>query len=595
MSQHKHCTFSFLSSSKNIFCILLFLVSGSFIFSQSITLSGFVFGYKGENVLMFKKMKKNVSFEGSLGDAAVSVHGNSADISVKTNLTGSFSVNLKAPGEYKINVQHPGFSTIVFDVNYKDAGEKNVFGSFYLLLKEGDKTSTHVGSMSIDNGGQMNFSTDNSDKDKSKGDILNSNASLLEKAAMINNSPQAKSFYSPLYTPKPAQKISPKENKIKNDSISSIIKNREGADKAWLIKTMMNEDIDTLKNEVTTAKKMLGTLDPGGKEYKLLLQQIKIAEAALAEKELIIQMQTAQLELTRKKMLFLTLFSIAIVLLALFLLFYIQQKKKFNKSLEEKNKKITSVNTKLLSGIRFASLIQNSLLQSAERIKQFFPDVFVYNRPKDIVSGDFYWCAKKNDHTIIVTADCTGHGVPGAMLTILGHNALEEIVNIHGETTPSRIIMLMSHLIRATFANSPEHVECGMDLTVLCIPDNDNHILFSGAVSGIFVVQKNKIRHLAVTPKSLGDELTESELEDQKIIIGSGDSIFMFTDGYHDQFSGNKQKIEKLNISRFEKMLLEISARKEFNESGTQLDQNLADWKGEREQVDDILIVGIRF
>jgi serine phosphatase RsbU (regulator of sigma subunit) len=142
---------------------------------------------------------------------------------------------------------------------------------------------------------------------------------------------------------------------------------------------------------------------------------------------------------------------------------------------------------------------QNGFFQSKNELKTLFKDSFIFNKPKDVLSGDFYWFVQKGDHKIIVVADCTGHGVPGAMLTVLGHNAVNEIVNVQGEVVPSRILSGLNRVIKNTFSKNPENLEYGMDITVVSIHKNEREMVmsipysrFSGFFEKVFLITRFK-------------------------------------------------------------------------------------------------------
>lgn len=136
-------------------------------------------------------------------------------------------------------------------------------------------------------------------------------------------------------------------------------------------------------------------------------------------------------------------------------------------------------------------------------LKTLFKDSFIFNKPKDVLSGDFYWFVQKGDHKIIVVADCTGHGVPGAMLTVLGHNAVNEIVNVQGEVVPSRILSGLNRVIKNTFSKNPENLEYGMDITVVSIHKNEREMLVSGLSNGLYVQSKGQLIYHGVSALSL--------------------------------------------------------------------------------------------
>jgi serine phosphatase RsbU (regulator of sigma subunit) len=550
--------------------------------AQTINISGYVFAFKGEKMLLLKKAQKNVSFDGSLGDVIVTLKGENTTTSIKTNLSGSFSLPLPAKGIYQLSVRREGYSALDMEIVYSDAGSKTRFESLYFILKQGEKSNVNVGSIHITDGGSMSYMAN---KKMLKDDVSESNSHLLEKACRINNSSNyAKSISN-----------NSKENKVVLNPTDTIVsKISLEKNQPAVIVTGSVKDVAGLKLQLDEAKQQLTTLDPASEQYKILYAHVADLEQKIKDKELLIKLQESELTASRKIMTFLTLFIIALAGLALILFYFFKQKKSFAFTLLAKNKEISKVNSKLLSSIRYASLIQNGFLQDRQELKGLYSDSFIFNSPKDILSGDFYWFSQKNGHNVIVVADCTGHGVPGAMLTVLGHNALNEIVNVQGEVKPSSILKSLNKVIRAAFSNNSDHLDYGMDITVISVKEETGKLLFAGLVNGLYVLKNKQLQYYPVSPKSFGNDIAESDFTDQQIDLDKKDCLFLCTDGYQDQFSGNYTVVEKFNTDRFEKLLHEIGNGKSFTDSETMLRQTLENWKGKREQIDDILILGIQ-
>src|SRR5690606_5909376 len=166
-------------------------------------------------------------------------------------------------------------------------------------------------------------------------------------------------------------------------------------------------------------KMALAELDTTSEEYKDLRERIDFAEKKLEYSAHIIELKQGELSQANKKILYISLFATCLGLFLLLLGYLLVQRKKHLKLVNEKNEKITRINNNILSSIRYAGLIQDNFLDNPSEFRDLFKHAFIYHKPKDIVSGDFYWFGKHNGHSIIVAADCTGHGVPGAMLTVL--------------------------------------------------------------------------------------------------------------------------------------------------------------------------------
>jgi serine phosphatase RsbU (regulator of sigma subunit) len=271
----------------------------------------------------------------------------------------------------------------------------------------------------------------------------------------------------------------------------------------------------------------------------------------------------------------------------------LREKKKHNKALDEKNKEITKINARLLSSIRYASIIQTSFFKEKNSLQKLFPKSFIYNQPKDMLSGDFYWFGYKNGHKIIAVADCTGHGVPGALLTMLGHTILEEIVVVQEHILPSNILLELNKAIMAAFSNQ-QQIEYGIDITIVSIKDGASELLFSGITNGPYIYSNGKLSHHNVTAKTIGIAINEQDLKDQSIPIKQGDCVYLMSDGYCDQFGKRTDKIEKYNLNRMESLLVKVSESSTFSGTDDALNKEFTNWKGDREQTDDVLVVGFK-
>jgi serine phosphatase RsbU (regulator of sigma subunit) len=565
---------------KNHLLTILFLLS-HLLNAQNITISGFVMGFKGEKVMMLRKAQKNVSFDGTIGGVVIKLSGPNSELIQVTNLSGGFSFPIKEKGKYKLSLRRGDYSGLDIELIYNEAGTKSQFESLYFLLKQEENSVKDMGSILIDNGGHMSFTPN---PNSAKDDIFQSNFHLLEKACLINNS----SAY--------ASKGSPgrKEEKFSLAPGDTIVSKQSLADNNKVIDVPLNSNVDELKNKLNVAKKELSRMDPNSGAYKAMAAEIELMEMQLKDKQTLIELQEKELSASKKIIVFLCLFLLALAGMSLMLYYFFRQKRSYALALNEKSEKISRINSKLLSSIRYASLIQNGFLKDKNELRKLFRDAFIFNRPKDILSGDFYWFSQKNGHTIIAVADCTGHGVPGAMLTVLGHNALHDIVNVQGETVPSKILKALNKVINNTFSKNAENLEYGMDITIVSIKDGEQEFLLSGLANGLYLMKDGKLNYYTVSPKSFGTEIKDSDLDDRVIKMDKDDCFFLFSDGYQDQFSGNSMTVEKFNVERFEKLLSEVAKKESLKEAENHLDTTLQGWKGGIEQIDDILVLGFR-
>lgn len=254
--------------------------------------------------------------------------------------------------------------------------------------------------------------------------------------------------------------------------------------------------------------------------------------------------------------------------------------------IEEKNKDITS-------SISYASRIQEALLPRLSDIKGLGRHAFILYLPKDIISGDFYWFSKMKDSLLLVAGDCTGHGVPGALMSMLGISFLEEIVNRQGITEPNRILDELGREIRRALRQKSGETKDGMDMSVCLINSKSGKIMFAGANNNLYLVRENQLTEYKADRMAVGfNEDMLSKFTMQKVELLPGDILYMFSDGFADQFGGEHNK--KYKYSAFKEFLLSIH-NKPLSEQKSSLRKEFFSWKAEYDQVDDVLVIGYKF
>lgn len=288
-----------------------------------------------------------------------------------------------------------------------------------------------------------------------------------------------------------------------------------------------------------------------------------------------------------------------------------QQKEETEKQkayIEKQHLELEETHKEISDSIKYAERLQLAILPSPESLRQHLKDGFVLFLPKDVVSGDFYWMQKINDMVLFAAADCTGHGVPGAMVSVVCSNALNRTVKEFGITGPAAILNKTRELVIETFARSGKDVKDGMDIALCSL--QEDRLIFAGANNPLWVIRKKEL-----IPDDLidqrGTEINEQfgliDFKSNKQPVGlyedmnpfiqtaitlyPGDSIYIFTDGFADQFGGAKNK--KLMYKPFKKLLLSLQDL-EMNDQKEKLQEFFLSWKGTNEQVDDICIIGVR-
>ena len=255
--------------------------------------------------------------------------------------------------------------------------------------------------------------------------------------------------------------------------------------------------------------------------------------------------------------------------------------------IEETNKHITD-------SIKYAKRIQEAFLPSEETVTSLLKDAFILYKPKDIVSGDFYWIEKKENKILFAVVDCTGHGVPGAFMSIIGFNGLNQIVNEYNYTTPSEILTHLNKNISETLKQKVEDskIRDGMDVAI-CSIDLDNNILeFAGAFSPLFIVRDGHVLKTRGDKHPIGNfvGVEDYEFTNHRIDLLPNDKIYIFSDGFVDQFGGPSGK--KLKYNAFRKLLLD-NYEKPMTAQKASIDSFFEEWRKGYEQIDDVCMIGV--
>lgn len=253
----------------------------------------------------------------------------------------------------------------------------------------------------------------------------------------------------------------------------------------------------------------------------------------------------------------------------------------FNK-LEEKNMEI-------LASINYAKRIQTAILPTNKIVNQALPENFVLFKPKDIVAGDFYWVEQKDNKILFAAADCTGHGVPGAMVSVICNGALNRSVREFKLTDPGEILGKTREIVIQEFEKSDEDVKDGMDIA-LCLLDG-NKLHFAGANNPLWVIRNRELIEFKADRQPIGRYDNLKPYTTHSIDLEKGDCLYIFSDGYVDQFGGEKGK--KLKAKSFRELLLRIQD-KTMKEQSQLINEVFESWRGELEQIDDVCVIGVR-
>jgi serine phosphatase RsbU (regulator of sigma subunit) len=265
------------------------------------------------------------------------------------------------------------------------------------------------------------------------------------------------------------------------------------------------------------------------------------------------------------------------------------------KKIEQLNVELGIAYQHISSSINYAKTIQDAMLPDPTVLINCFPESFILFKPRDIISGDFYWLNEEKKTFYVAAADCTGHGVPGALLSMIGIEKLNNIVLEHKE--PADMLTQLNK--RITFAlGQSEHLansNDGMDIAICSIDKQNRNLNFSGAYRPLWIIRKNQeeIEVIKGTRKAIGGMVSHlcNNFESHKIKLQHGDTIYLFSDGYSDLFGGEYNR--KLTIKGFKQLLISIQ-NKTMNQQSNVLSNFIDEWKQNLKQTDDILVIGIR-
>ena len=328
----------------------------------------------------------------------------------------------------------------------------------------------------------------------------------------------------------------------------------------------------------------------------------KFASSEKEKKILALEKQQAlnELELRKKKYTQNILVIGVVLVILLLLIFYIRYRssKKEKELLQIHSDIIEQKNAEITESIVYAKRIQKAILPTDKFIKDALPNSFVLYKPKDIVAGDFYWVEQIDNYILFAVADCTGHGVPGAMVSVVCHNVMNRVIRDFSLLDPAKILdktreLVVDQLNKSEDSITMDNIRDGMDIA-LCVLDREtNELNYAGANNPLWILRNGleEMEEIKANKQSIGKIDHPDFYTSHKIKLNKGDNIYLFSDGYADQFGGEKGK--KLKYKPFKKLLLSIK-NKEMNEQGDALNQYFGKWQGDLEQVDDVCVMGVK-
>lgn len=306
--------------------------------------------------------------------------------------------------------------------------------------------------------------------------------------------------------------------------------------------------------------------------------------------------KTIQAEQTSKQLLWtaIGLIGAVVVLLVIFSISKVRSNRQITSQKEEVEKQkdiVQEKNNEILDSISYAKRIQSAILPTDKLVKDHLKDSFILYKPKDIVAGDFYWLEPQNNRVLFAACDCTGHGVPGAMVSVVCNNGLNRAVREYGLTNPAEILEKTRDIIVQEFEQSDEDVRDGMDVALCSL--EGNMLKYAGANNPLWVIKNNGtgVEEIKADKQPIGKFEASKPYTMHTLELSPGDTIYVFSDGFADQFGGERGK--KFKAANFKKLLYSIR-KLSMREQLAAIETAFEDWRGELEQLDDVCVIGVR-
>lgn len=352
----------------------------------------------------------------------------------------------------------------------------------------------------------------------------------------------------------------------------------------------LGNSIEALENykQYVTIKDSLSKMDAKRQVYKFDLDKEyelkKQADSLNFENK--IQLQMAETKTEKQRRNGLLFISLTVLVSLVFVFIQLKRVKEAKEIVEEKQQEITD-------SINYAKRLQQGILVPFDLVQNWLNESFIYFNPKDIVSGDFYWIEKEETKLYFAVADCTGHGVPGALVSIICSNALSKSLYELNKKEPATILDSTREIVAESFSRSKSDIRDGMDVSLCCLDTQTNQLKWAGAMNPLWVIRKGNELIEETKPTSQPIGIVESPIKytQHELKLNIGDTIYLFSDGFQDQFGGVKgKKYMKKNMRNF----LISMQHQNMNEQKSSLSEEFKKWKGNLEQIDDVCVMGVR-
>lgn len=364
------------------------------------------------------------------------------------------------------------------------------------------------------------------------------------------------------------------------------------------------------KNTKSTGEIEQLSIDAQIKEFKIKTQkqeiirkQIEGESQAKANELLKKENKLAELELNEQRLILWSavIFSILGIILTVLVFFAYKNKKKANDLLQQKNEliykqkeQIEQKNILIMDSIDYAKNIQDAILPPESMLTKHFSQSFVFYKPKDIVSGDFFWLyeEKENECIWVAAADCTGHGVPGAFMSLLGFIMLDDTAHKKNQATPAEVLQEVNEQLMTTLHQNTSNLtgKFGMDISLIKYDKQKGEIIFSGAQNPLIVISNGQLNEIKADKISIGT-ISNCSFTNHSIPVNEGDMVYLYSDGYQDQIGGIKRK---KFLSYHLKELLQKIYMLEPEKQNEVLNKQHIEWKNDTDQTDDMLIIGLK-
>jgi serine phosphatase RsbU (regulator of sigma subunit) len=264
------------------------------------------------------------------------------------------------------------------------------------------------------------------------------------------------------------------------------------------------------------------------------------------------------------------------------------------RELEVANTEIGQKQKSIMDSIRYARIIQSSLLPGEESLNRMVTDHFILFKPRDTAGGNFYWVHQGDKHIYVAAADCTGHGVPGAFMSMLGMALLSKIVSKKPEVDPELLLNTLRDQIIETLhqIGAPGSSMDSMDMVISKYSPDRKKLQFAGAGNPLYLLRGGELTEYKTEPMPVSIHGVMNPFSGREISIEPGDAVYMFSDGYADQFGGPGGK--KFKHSEFKKLIVS-NADKSMKQQGAELDSSFERWKGDLDQIEDVVVIGLKF